>query len=80
MENLTAESPLAEGRELKYLQKLASNKPRRSPLAEGRELKYHSADTPADDITSPLAEGRELKYEESMYAGLPGTVAPRGGA
>ena len=33
------ESPLAEGRELKYADAVADVLPRESPLAEGRELK-----------------------------------------
>ncbi len=33
------ESPLAEGRELKYLCNMLAKPPRGSPLAEGRELK-----------------------------------------
>ena len=39
MENLTAESPLAEGRELKFLSPFFPLVGILSPLAEGRELK-----------------------------------------
>ena len=39
MVGLTAASPLAEGRELKYPPFLRSSRPAPSPLAEGRELK-----------------------------------------
>ena len=38
----TEKSPLAEGRELKYLVKEIKPVKRSSPLAEGRELKFFS--------------------------------------
>ena len=54
-------SPLAEGRELKYIYALRRRNFQPSPLAEGRELKYLNAFRPVVDFLSPLAEGRELK-------------------
>ena len=54
-------SPLAEGRELKYLCQPIVNHIYTSPLAEGRELKCLCIKTVYNELLSPLAEGRELK-------------------
>ena len=59
----TTSSPLAEGRELKFIYAAIMSAVAMSPLAEGRELKYlfHRL-LCYYFIRSPLAEGRELKY------------------
>ena len=56
-----AESPLAEGRELKSADAKGTHRYRGSPLAEGRELKYLQMLRLLCLLSSPLAEGRELK-------------------
>ena len=57
------ESPLAEGRELKYCNYFPLSLHPQSPLAEGRELKFVPIFSSAEEAVSPLAEGRELKYK-----------------
>ena len=54
-------SPLAEGRELKYVGHQRRDFRLWSPLAEGRELKFVASLANAGSTRSPLAEGRELK-------------------
>ena len=46
-------SPLAEGRELKYIMHIVNNKHPKSPLAEGRELKYLVTLTRRDQGVAP---------------------------
>ena len=65
----TAASPLAEGRELKYLFGRHGALPHGSPLAEGRELKCARFLFVNSGYLSPLAEGRELKFLSSVPAG-----------
>ena len=57
MEIQRAESPLAEGRELKF--RLVGEKLRQnvSPLAEGRELKYGRDDIPTQARRRPSRRG-----------------------
>ena len=55
-------SPLAEGRELKWLLPVPMSMYIASPLAEGRELKWNVARLGGQTNLSPLAEGRELKF------------------
>ena len=61
-------SPLAEGRELKFVDALPLPPRPASPLAEGRELKFCAGrhDMPVGE--SPLAEGRELKFGHASFA------------
>ena len=73
------ESPLAEGRELKYLLTGKLRGEMLSPLAEGRELKSPCHITVACGQKSPLAEGRELKFNRRKSRQSK-CVAPRGGA
>ena len=54
-------SPLAEGRELKWLVGWSAGRLMVSPLAEGRELKLQVEQRFSKRKPSPLAEGRELK-------------------
>ena len=46
------QSPLAEGRELKYFLENAEDAIRESPLAEGRELKFYADGGRADEPSS----------------------------
>ena len=55
-------SPLAEGRELKFITMKKFVSVLLSPLAEGRELKFQCFREKNLLPASPLAEGRELKY------------------
>ena len=73
-------SPLAEGRELKYLDFDAECLRLQSPLAEGRELKWRRQRQKEQRQKSPLAEGRELKFLAVQRTACPVLVAPRGGA
>ena len=73
-------SPLAEGRELKFVRELIRQYRVESPLAEGRELKYDFVVNPPIADASPLAEGRELKCQLDSPAIIDAAVAPRGGA
>ena len=72
-------SPLAEGRELKFSERIKLTAEMPSPLAEGRELKYQRRVAYTINRQSPLAEGRELKYVHVGQAECL-DVAPRGGA
>ena len=74
------ESPLAEGRELKYASGAKSSCDASSPLAEGRELKYNLVPHYHGLVQSPLAEGRELKLRSTSAVAMTAHVAPRGGA
>ena len=56
-------SPLAEGRELKFILSSWSVVVAASPLAEGRELKLCTPCAYFPRRRSPLAEGRELKWQ-----------------
>ena len=76
----TSRSPLAEGRELKYVLLHEDLRHVASPLAEGRELKSACAAEQTRKRASPLAEGRELKYPPNHAASASAPVAPRGGA
>ena len=73
-------SPLAEGRELKFVVRHYAHVHGPSPLAEGRELKLGVVLHMRDLLESPLAEGRELKSVQRRDADPHGIVAPRGGA
>ena len=75
-----ATSPLAEGRELKYIWSNTNNLEVGSPLAEGRELKLAYQIFVVFPLMSPLAEGRELKFAIIYLCVLQIAVAPRGGA
>ena len=64
-DELDMESPLAEGRELKYPWRNCIPSHLSSPLAEGRELKCDGVKLLRSTLTgSPLAEGRELKSQK----------------
>ena len=73
-------SPLAEGRELKYVKRFLEVLHGLSPLAEGRELKFRGLSFRPRRLRSPLAEGRELKFRRLVRHGVEVAVAPRGGA
>ena len=77
---ISTASPLAEGRELKYIIHTTSPCDRTSPLAEGRELKSFAQNVGQNYIASPLAKGRELKYKSNSTNIREVEVAPRGGA
>ena len=73
-------SPLAEGRELKFVLRALFYNLNKSPLAEGRELKLTVRRRASYCSGSPLAEGRELKSLIRPHNCLIIVVAPRGGA
>ena len=57
-----SESPLSQGRELKYLLIVGHLAAAGSPLSQGRELKSSPGRIPPRPAGSPLSQGRELKY------------------
>ena len=73
-------SPLAEGRELKFVWVGDTSKGYVAPRGgAGIEIQYSAHEKAVNDA-SPLAEGRELKYLILREIALRGAVAPRGGA
>ena len=78
-DDLTPESPLTQGRELKFFCAGTRHGAWPSPLTQGRELKYTQDNPVRNCLPSPLTQGRELKFVPAVKPKFL-YVAPHAGA